>query len=345
MQILQSAAINSSPEARYELARTYYLLGTRERPLPDFNPPRPRPNDRRGPGLRPPPPQDAPPLQGGAAPTDEQRDFLTKAVTILEESAQQQPAEPQYRHLLALCYLEGAPVRESRPAGPRAGADRAIEILEGLVQTLPDVPDYAFDLSEAYARMHVPQPPLGPEDQQRVQEHFRKAAALLDKLVARHPNIPEYLTAQAHIYHKLGDFFRQTERFSEAGQSLRQAVAIQSSLVAQFPNVPYYKVWLGTFQIALGDVLIRSHQLGSLNANNRVGNPEPFPEALSILQEAIDLLTRLLADQPQMQFLHGQLARGYSNLAVALRQSGRREAAAQADRQAEQERNLLAPPR
>ncbi len=264
-------------------------------------------------------------------------------MTILEELAQQRPTEPQYRHLLALCYLEGAPVHESRPAGPRGGAERAIEILEGLVQTLPDVPDYAFDLSEAYARMHVPRPPLGPEDQPRVQEHFRKAAALLDKLVARHPNIPEYLTAQAHIYHKLGDFFRQTERFSEADQSLRQAVTIQSSLVAQFPNVPYYKVWLGTFQIALGDALIRSHQLGSPNANNPVG--EPLPEALSILQEAIDLLTRLLTDQPQMQFLHGQRARGYSNLAVALRQSGRREAAAQADRQAEQERNLLAPPR
>jgi hypothetical protein len=53
----------------------------------------------------------------------------------------------------------------------------------------------------------------------------------------------------------------------------------------------------------------------------------------------------LLTGQPEMEFLHGQLARGYSNLAVALRQSGQREAAAQAQQLAQQERNLLGPVR
>jgi tetratricopeptide (TPR) repeat protein len=192
------------------------------------------------------------------------------------------------------------------------------------------VPDYAYDLSEAYARMHVPRPPIPPDDQELTQEHFRKAAAILDTLVAQHPNIPEYLTAEAHIYHKLGAFFRQTNRFPEAEQSLRKAIAVQSSLAGQFPHAPYYKVWLGTFQIALGDVLIRSRRL---------------PEARSILEEAITGLKHLLTDQPEMTFLHGQLARGCSNLAIALRQSGQREAATQAEQCAEQERNLLAPAR
>ena len=98
----------------------------------------------------------------------------------------------------------------------------------------------------------------------------------------------------------------------------------------QFPNAPYYKLWLGTFQIALGDVLTRSNQL---------------PEACAILEGAVGMLTRLLADQPEMTFIHGQLSRGYSNLAVALRQLGRRDAAAQAEQRAEQERNLLGPVR
>jgi eukaryotic-like serine/threonine-protein kinase len=312
LQILQSAAGDAPLQIRYELARTYYLLGVRERPLPDFNPP--------GRSPPPPPPADAPP--------DEQRDFLTKAVTLLEELAQQRPAEPQYQHLLALCYLEGAPLAEPNGAGARAGAERAIEILEGLVKALPDVPDYAYDLSEAYARMHVPRPPIPLDRQQLVEQHFQKAAALLDKLVARHPNIPEYLTAQAHTHHKLGAFFRQIERWGEAEESLRKALAIQSSLVEQFPDAPYHRVWLGTFRIALGDVLIRSRQL---------------PEARSSLEEAIAGLTRLLTDQPEMTFLHGPLARGYSTLAVALRQSGRREAAAQAEQQAQRERGLLSP--
>jgi eukaryotic-like serine/threonine-protein kinase len=334
LQILQSASDDAlrSAEVRYELARTYYLLGTRERPLPDSNPPGPRPGGPegrlRGPDFDPPPLEEDPP--GG--PTDvtreEQRSSLTKAVALLGELAQQQPANPQYQHLLALCYLEGAPLGESRGPGPRGGAERAIEILESLVRTFPDVPDYAYDLSEAHAQMHVPRPPIPPEDQEFVERHFRRAADILDSLVARHPNIPEYLTAQAHIHHKLGAFFRQTDRFPEAEQSLQKAVAIQSSLAGQFPNAPYYKVWLGTFQIALGDVLIRSRKL---------------PEALPILEEATGMLTRLLTDQPEMTFLHGQLARGYSNLAIALRQSGQREAAAQAEQRAQQERSLLGP--
>ena len=46
-------------------------------------------------------------------------------------------------------------------------------------------------------------------------------------------------SVEARIHHKLGSFLRQTDRFSEAEQSLRKATAIQSSLVEQFPNAPY----------------------------------------------------------------------------------------------------------
>lgn len=332
LQILESVSKNSSPsmEARYELARTYYLLGTRERPLPDSNPRRSRPTELQrggqGPGLEPQPAQDAPPTNPADPLRDEQRGFLVKAVALLEELTQQQPAEPQCQHLMALCYLEGAPVRQPRGSGPQGGDERAIEILEGLVKARPDVPDYAYDLSQAYARMHVPRPPIPPEDQQKAEERFHRAAAILDKLVSQRPNIPEYLTAQAQIYHKLGDFLRQTDRFTEAEQSLRKAISVQSALVEQSPNTPYYKIWLGTFQIALGDVLTRS------------SHPQ---EARSILEEATAMLTRLLADQPGMTFIHSQLSRAYSNLAVALRQSGQRDAAIQADQRAGQERDLL----
>jgi len=59
------------------------------------------------------------------------------------------------------------------------------------------------------------------------------------------------------------------------------------------------------------------------------------------LEEAITMLARLMTDQPEMEFIHGQLARGYSNLAVALRQSGQRDSAAQAGRHAEQEQDIV----
>jgi len=48
--------------------------------------------------------------------------------------------------------------------GPRSQArnadERGIEILEGLVEAYPGIPDYAYDLSEAYVRMHLPDPPI-----------------------------------------------------------------------------------------------------------------------------------------------------------------------------------------
>jgi eukaryotic-like serine/threonine-protein kinase len=331
LEILQSTPGNqASVEVRYEVARTYYLLGVRERPLPDSNPPRQRPDEpsgrRRGPGMNPLLPQGAPPASPTDAGSSEQRDFLTKAVALLEELSRQRPADPRCQHLLALCYLEGVPLRDTGASPPQGGAEVAIEILEHLVKTVPDVPDYAYDLGEAYARIHVPQPPIPPEDAQSVEDHFQKAAATLDMLVARCPSIPEYLTSQARIYHKLGAFFRQTNRLAEAEQSLRKAAAIQSSLVEQFPNAPYQRLWLGTFQIALGDVLTRGDRPS---------------QACPVLEQAIGILTQLLTDHPEMTSIHNQLARGYSNLAVALRQSGQREAAAQADQHAAQERSLL----
>jgi tetratricopeptide (TPR) repeat protein len=176
--------------------------------------------------------------------------------------------------------------------------------------------------------MHVPRPPIPPDQQKWIEDHLTKAVAILDRLVSQHPNIPEYRVSQANISHKLGTFLRQANRFSESEQGLRKAVAIQTSLVQEFPDAPYYRVWLGTFQIALADVLIRSNQV---------------QEARPVLKDAIGLLRRLLDEQPSMGFLHGQISRAYSNLALLERQSGNRDAAEDAARQARQQQGLLAP--
>ena len=307
LALLQAeAALPSAPAAlRFELARTGYLLGTRERPLPSAAP-------REGTG-----PADAP---------GEQREALAKAVTLLKALTAEPPANPEYQHLLALCYLEGAVQDEARRSAAKGGAERAIEILESLVKAYPGIPDYAYDLSEAYARMHIPQPPISPEVQRTIEDHFGKSLALLQKLVIKYPEVPDFLAAEARIHHKLGSFHRQMERWAEAAENFRQAVAIQGPLAKQFPEAPYYGLWLATFRIALADALIRLNQPG---------------EARTELEGTVPALLRQLEQRPEIQPLHDLLALAYSKLEIALRQAGEKALAAEAARKAELERNSV----
>jgi eukaryotic-like serine/threonine-protein kinase len=299
------ASTSASDKLRFELARTCYFLGTQERPLPAADP---------GKGDRP------------AQIPDKQRDSLAKAVALLKALPASPVADPEYQHLLALCYLEGATVGDDRGREAKGGAERAIEILEGLVQAFPGIPDYAYDLSEAYARIHIPRPPISPETQRTIEDRFGKSLALLEKLVTQHPDIPDFLAAEARIHDKLGSFHRQMERWTEAEQNFRKAIAIQAPLVKQFPDAPYYGLWMATFRIALADALIRRNQPA---------------EARTELEATISTLLHQLEQRPDVSSPHDLLALGYSKLAIALRQAGEKDQADEAEHKAEQERNSV----
>ena len=298
------AASPSAPAAlRFELARTLYCLGTQERPLPGASRP-----EEAGPVPIP----------------EEQQDSLAKAVALLRALAAQAPTDPEYHHLLALCYLEGATIEDARPSEKRD--ERAIEILEGLVAAFPGIPDYAYDLSEAYARIHIPEPPIPPEIENTIAERFGKSLALLEKLAVKYPDIPDFLAAEARIHEKLGAFHRAMDHWAEAEESFRKAVVLQASLVRQFPDRLYYGVWMATFRIALADVLLHRNQPG---------------EARAELEDAISTLLRQLERRPEIQPPHDLLALGYSKLAIALRQAGDNGLADEAARKAERERSSV----
>jgi tetratricopeptide (TPR) repeat protein len=303
--LLQDEGASPSAEAAwsFELARTDYFLGTQQRPLPAADPRR-----------------EARPAQISG----EQRDRLAAAVALLKGLPASAPAAPEYQHLLALCYLEGAEVEEERGPDAKGGAEHAIEILEGVVQARPDIPDYAYDLSEAYARIHIPRPPIPPETQRTIEDRFGKALALIERLVVQHPDIPDFAAAEARMLDKLGSFHRQMDRWAEAEQNFRKAITIQTPLVKQFPDAPDHGLWMATFRIALADALIRRNQPG---------------EARTELEDALATLLRELAQSPALPPPHDLLALGYSKLALALRATGENGRADEAARKAERERN------
>jgi eukaryotic-like serine/threonine-protein kinase len=296
----EKTSSSTAPALGFELARTYYFLGLPQRPLPAAAPP-----EKAGPPSLP----------------QEQRDYLAKAVTLLRELTAAPPVKPECEHLLALCYLEGTRVEGDRR--PESRDVRAIEILEGLVAAFPDNADYAFDLSEAYARIRIPEPPISPEVQNAIEERFRKSLFQLERLVIRYPDIPDFPAAEARVHEKLGSVYRQMEQWPEAEQSFHRAIDIQRSLVKQFPETLYYGFWMASYRIALADALIRRDQPGRARAE---------------LEEAIAALLRLSAQTPGTPAPHGLLALGYSKLAITLRQTGDQRAADEAFRNAEIER-------
>lgn len=290
------------PDWSFELARTYYLLGIEERPLPST---------------------DGPPSQGRARIPRERNDPLAKAVTLLRTSPESTRENPEHQHLLALCYLEGAEVDETDKDAPMEGADRAIRILEQVVRAFPDIPDYAYDLSEAYARMHIPPAPIPPEAQRSLQSRLDQSLALLENLVAQHPDVPDFLAAAARTHDKLGSLHRGLDQWHEAEQDFRRAIALQASLEKRFPGNLQHGLWMATFRIALADALLQQNQPGAART------------------ELEDSMTNLLSHlgpgtiQPRP---HDLISQGYSALARAFRMTGDNDRADEAERQASDER-------
>ena len=332
LAILQAASgpAQAPAEVRYELARTYYLLGTRERPDPGSRPGGP-PAHHRGPPpellwLGPPAP-DGPP---GAKPPkgdDVRGAYLAKAVDLLTDLVKQHPSDATYRHLLALCYRDREPHMVGQ--GPGAGKrdrDRAVEILEHLVRDFPHVPDYRYDLCEAYARFDMHRPPPPGETYASIAKDLRKALRLSDQLVARHPYILRYVVGQVHLHHRLGIVLERMHRPEEAEQAHRKAVAIYSALGKELTQQRTYRVWLAAFRNGLVDVLIR-----------RGADAEARP----LLEDTIKMLSAVPADNPEMWFVHAQLDRTYRMLAHVLHRTGQPDLAAKAEQHAAAHRRKI----
>ena len=305
LKLLQTNAAqpDAPPEKTFELARTCFFLGLREQPLPMATPPE---NNN---------PEPIPP---------EQRDSLAKAVALLKTLSASNPANPEYPHLLALCYQEGAAVEDNSGPDANAGDEQAIAILQNLVNLFPDNPDYAYDLSEVCARIHIPPAPIPREVESDINERFDRSLALLKKLVSKYPEVPDFLAAEARIHDKLGAFHRQMDHWAEAEQSFRQAIALQRELVIQFADTPYYGLWLATFRINLADAQLHQNQPGA---------------ARTELESTISDLLKLVEQTPGMYRPYDLLASAYSNLEMALRQTGEENLADAAARKAEQERS------
>jgi tetratricopeptide (TPR) repeat protein len=261
-----------SEEYRYELARTYYLLGSK---CSTAFGGRGGDGDDRGPQL-----PSVPPYQG--------REHRKSAIRILEELAEEYPDAPDYRFLLALCHRPPGVVPEpARGSAGSQGRQRALRLLEELKREYPQVADYRYELAATYAWVHVGLFPWQGRSTStaKAEQGLRKALDELAWLVAHNPTIPHYARSKALILAKLGAVCWETGRVAGAAPLFEQAVETQSALVDGLADLPSHdRVLLEFFRLRLAAVY------------GRQGTGSEAPDAPRRSRELLEICVRNLAE-------------------------------------------------
>jgi serine/threonine protein kinase len=288
------------PEARYELARSYFTLGQREMLLSE--PPRGGPGRRGGPGGKP-----GPPLFRGKGPPPGgpgRNEPMRRAAELLERLVDEFPKVPEYRHLLACCLRDG----------PESW--RGVELLRELVKEFPRVPDYRLDLCETLGALGPPHRGEAKEKRKRLEE----AIALSRPLVDLYPNVPEYTAAHARYLDRFGLVLFDAGELDAAAQAHRKALDLQNKLVKQCPDVLSYTFWQCLMERALGRTLSERGKL---------------TEGRALLESSIARAEALGKKDSRLVGVRPFLGMAYRDLARALSRAGKPEQAAEALRKAE----------
>jgi serine/threonine protein kinase len=216
-------------------------------------------------------------------------EYRKSAVAILESLAKENPAAPDYRFLLALCYRSaGAAPTPAWHSAAAKGRQRAIEILEDLRQRYPGVADYRYELMVTYAWV-----PVGLFPWQRrtavspaAEESLRKALAESQWLTTHHPAVPQYACAKALLLAKLGMAAWSGGRLDEADGFLRQAVETQSAASAAYADAPgHNRVLLESMRLRWGQVCV-AH-------GKKTRDPQAMWRSQEMVTESVTQLVRL----------------------------------------------------
>jgi len=238
---------------------------------------------------------------------EERNNNLNRAISLLTELRKEQPDNPDYQHLLALCYREIVP---DTAEASREAIEKSIELLEGLAKSYPGLPDYSFDLCQTYSSIEAFGRRPSDDDRRVMGLRLNKALEIAAKLVAEHPNVPEYLASEARINHRFAELFVMQDRPGQAEKNARKAVDVQTRLAQRYPGIVTYQIWRSAYQNALTRVLLLVDKL---------------EEAESVARANITATDALLDKHPELWYLHGLLMDANHMLAGALRRSGQDE--------------------
>jgi tetratricopeptide (TPR) repeat protein len=253
----QLVADSSSPELRFELARTFYFLGK-------------GPNGQHGPppmmllggprGPRPGSPHN--PLDFGFA--FGMPDFRPPELDDLE------PLGPD----------DGGPPEPRDDGGPTP-----MEFIFGFPGPFQGPPDGPFGPDRDYG------PPFGGENRRKMGEYLTKAVEILQRLIAEHPDVPDYRQLLARCYREVSQ-----ESFGRGSTSMpdaaKESAEILAKLVEKYPNVSDYRYDLSEAYLALAT--------NDWRTPSKSRDEKSKLESQKLLEKALAISEDLVAENPNI---------------------------------------------
>lgn len=321
LRLLESAVDGSSAsdQTRYELARTCYYLGRRRFPGDQPGPPRPMPGEGRGP-------------RGGRGMPKGFRPWSSQSGPRMFGPGAGHSGNSEYldravdlltglneRHPSVPDYrhLMALCLRESSNEPFSEDLEKAILMLQEICRDFPNQVDYRFDLCETYARVDPRWPHTTEGESSTVEDRLRKALAIADELTEKYPNEPAYMASQARIHLQLATSLQHKARLEN-----KQA---RDALLTEVEQLHRSALAIQS-SLARGFPDVTSYVVGLAIIKDSLArlliDRSEFDEARKLLESSIaDLEERIGADPEQMP-LRGFLFHNYMGYAMLLGKMG-----------------------
>ncbi len=238
-----------------------------------------------------------------------QCEHLSTAISLLE-SLPEHMMEGRAQLLLARCYMESASQRrrEERDLA-RNDSQRALNLLEELAASAPQVPEYQFQLAMVLGAVDAQC--LNREEIPKVIPRMQRAHQMTQDLVRMHPAIPVYANAYLSMSDKLARFYRYTEQHDQAIETLQTALGDIERLTGRFSEQWMIVVWTSRLSRSLADLYLaqdrqadaipwfaKSAELRANAARQLMAKEDPFARVMSYV--TADTYRKLAALQEQV---------------------------------------------
>jgi serine/threonine protein kinase/Flp pilus assembly protein TadD len=226
-------------------------------------------------------------------------DAYRQAITLSRQLAEDFPAEPMYRDLLAVCQhklgLHFSQVKQFHEA--ERAYRQAVALREKLVVESPNSLEYQCDLAASLGNLGRVLHSRGlPNDAEAA---YRRALDLLNKLVRRRPEVSKYQDQLGAALNNLAELLGGRGDAAQDRRLLEQAVRHQLAAVQAGPRQAIYRIHLANQLTRLGRTLMRM---------------EEYAEAEKAYRQVIALREKLAGDFPKVPDYRRELAGNYNEL-------------------------------
>jgi tetratricopeptide (TPR) repeat protein/tRNA A-37 threonylcarbamoyl transferase component Bud32 len=237
----------------------------------------------------------------------EAEQIYNEALAICRPLADEFPAEPQYRYLLAGIHRNrGNLLRATQPSEAAKDYEKALSIGKQLVDEFPKRPEFRLQLAGSYvARGYLQRDTGWPK---KAEQDYDRAVSLQQQLIADFPKRPEVREDLVQCLNNRGNLLREMRRPTDALKDVETALSIGKRLVDDYPTRPEFR-----------RDLANSHN----NRGNLLRELLRRKEAESDFEEALSIKRQLAADFPAQPEFRRDLGRALNNRGSLLRDTSR----------------------